>query len=100
MKKQFRIIEESWANEYGDKEDTKFFIQHCNLLFGLPITNWKNIKSFLLTIPSFIIFMIILVLFFDSIIILKNKYEETNNNLYLFLSFILMILYSYYYYYS
>ena len=45
MKKQFRIIEESWANEYGDKEDTKFFIQHCNLLFGLPITNWKSIKS-------------------------------------------------------
>ena len=59
-------------------------------------TNWKNIKSFLLTIPSFIIFFIILVLFFDSRIILKNKYEETNNNLYLFLSFILMILYWHY----
>jgi hypothetical protein len=58
-------------------------------------TNWKNIKNFLLTIPSFIIFFIVLVLFFDSRIILKNKYEETNNNLYLFVSFILMILYWY-----
>jgi hypothetical protein len=56
-------------------------------------TNWKNIKSFLLSFSSFIIFCIILVLYSDSQIILRNNYEETNNNLYLILSFILMILY-------
>jgi hypothetical protein len=59
-------------------------------------TNWKNIKSFLLTFPSFIIFFIFLILYFNSRIILKNKYDKTNNNLYLILSFILMILYLYY----
>ena len=57
------------------------------------MTNWKNIKGFLLTFSSFIIFCIILVLYADAKIILRNNYEETNNNLYLILLFILMILY-------
>ena len=56
-------------------------------------TNWKNIKNFLLTFSSFIIFCIILVLYADSKIILRNKYQETNNNFYLILLFILIILY-------
>ena len=55
-------------------------------------TNWKNIKSFLLTFPSFIIFFIFLVLYFDSKIILRNQYEETNNKVYLILLFIVMVL--------
>lgn len=55
-------------------------------------TNWKNIKNFLLTFPSFIIFFIFLVLYFDSKIILRNQYEETNNKVYLILLFIVMIL--------
>jgi hypothetical protein len=63
-------------------------------------TNWKNIKSFLLAFPSFIIFFIFLVIYFDSRIILKNKYQETNNNLYIFLLSMLMIFYFYFQYYS
>lgn len=59
-------------------------------------TNWKNIKNFLLTFPSFIIFFIFLVIYFDSRILIKNKYQETNNNLYIFILFMLMIFYWHY----
>jgi len=59
-------------------------------------TNWKNIKSFFLAFPSFIIYFIILVLYLDSKIIIKNKYQETNNNLYLFLLFMLIIFWHYF----
>jgi len=59
-------------------------------------TNWKNIKKFLLSFSSFIIFFIFLVIYFDSKIILRNKYRETNNSLYIFLLFMLMIFYWHY----
>jgi hypothetical protein len=54
--------------------------------------NWNNIKGFLLTFPSFILFLIILVWYYNSKLIIRSKYQETNNYLYLFLSLFLSFI--------
>ena len=51
MKKQFRIIKEGYANEYGDIEKYKYYIEEYHPIFWLfhliplPISYWTEIKA-------------------------------------------------------
>ena len=51
MKKQFRIIKEGYANEYGDIGSIKYYIEEYHPIFWLfyfiplPIPYWTEIKD-------------------------------------------------------